>query len=501
MNSLWQETEPPILPSLGAHESADVCVIGGGVSGLLCALRLLEDGHRVVVLDRGEFYAGESVRTTAHLTYMLDDRLHHLRRRHGAATARLAVESHRAAIHELEAIASARDFERVPGYLFLAPRHDVSELERELAAWHETGIEEPEFVESARSPLFPSGPALRFPAQARLHAGRFLASLASRVTELGGRLYSHTEALSHDGGRVATNRGFEVRCDSVVLATHFPESGHALSLRLAPYRSYVLGVEIPANRGDASLYWDTASPYHYLRTAVGPGGETLLLAGGGDHRTGHAPEADPFAELERWVRDRLGVNGETRFRWSGQILEPHDRLALLGRSPWDHRTYVITGFSGNGFTYAAIAARLIADLVAGRANPYEALYDPARVNIRSLGSYLAENARAAAPYTDWLTTGDVSAIEEIPTGEGAILRDGPWKLAVYRDLQGCPYFYSAVCPHRAGIVRWNASEKTWDCPCHGSRFDRHGHLLNGPATTGLAVVGGEAEPTGEAVSA
>jgi glycine/D-amino acid oxidase-like deaminating enzyme/Rieske Fe-S protein len=508
-HSIWQKSDPPFFPSLGTNESVDVCVVGGGIAGLTTAYRLLEEGLSVAVLERNGFQSGETLRTSAHLATSLDDRYFEIAKRHGPEGARSVARAHESAIDDIEHLARQEsidcDFLRVPGYLFLAPGDSPETLARELAACHEAGLGGVEYLTAGQSPLFPTGPCLRFPQQARFHAGRYLAGLARAVQRRGGKVYSNTEAVDFEGGkpaRVLTNRGFQVVSEAIVLATNTPLGGLTLSAKMAPYRSYVLGIPLPADRVDLSLFWDTAGPYHYLRT-VFDGTDQILLVGGGDHRTGQMPSDDPFARLAAWARDRLGLTGKPRYHWSGQVLEPHDMLAFLGASPVGAgNVFVVTAHSGSGLTYGTFAARLLADLIAGREHPLTPIFDPARVNIRSIGTYLSENAIAATPYTDWLTPGDVANLEEIPRGEGAVLREGLHKLAVYRDDHGHPHFFSAVCPHLRGIVRWNETEKTWDCPCHGSRFDRMGHVLNGPATTGLAAISDALdEAQGEAISA
>lgn len=507
-HSIWQKTEPPFFPSLTQHESVDVCVVGGGIAGLTVAYRLLREGRSVALLERNGFQQSETMHTSAHLTAALDERYFTLRQRHGAEATRLAAESHAFAIDEIERIVAAEaidcDFLRVPGFLFLDAAGDPEILDRELAACHEAGLPGVERLASEYSPLFLAGPSLRIPRQARFHAGRYVAGLARAVQRLGGKIYAHTEVIDVESERpfrANTNRGFQVISEALVHASNVPVNAGAIVAKMAPYRSYVVGISLPKDRLDTSLFWDTADPYHYVRTVTDDNGEPVLLVGGGDHRVGQHAPSDPFGALVTWARDRLGVVGELRYRWSGQVLEPHDGLAYIGRAPGSHAgSFVITGTSGNGLTYGTLAGRLIADLVAGRENPWAEIYAPSRLNFRSLGTFVSENTASAVPYADWVTTGDVASLEEIPAGEGAILREGVQKIAVYKDDRGGAHFYSAVCPHRSGIVRWNSAEKTWDCPCHGSRFDRYGHVLNGPASTGLAAIADNAGREGEAAA-
>ena len=177
------------------------------------------------------------------------------------------------------------------------------------------------------------------------------------------------------------------------------------------------------------------------------------------------------------------------FRWSGEVMEPVDRIGLIGRKPGDHaNVFIATGDTGMGMTHGTIAGMLLTDLIVGRANPWERFYDPSRVRPRAVSTFLDETANMAAQYVDWLTPGDVAAVDAIAPGAGAVMRQGLTKVAVYRDERGAIHARSAVCPHLGCIVDWNHAERTWDCPCHGSRFDCQGRVINGPANSGLAEV-------------
>jgi Rieske Fe-S protein len=173
-------------------------------------------------------------------------------------------------------------------------------------------------------------------------------------------------------------------------------------------------------------------------------------------------------------------------------MESIDGLAFIGRNPGDHpNVYLVTGDSGMGMTHSTIAGILLTDLIRGRKNPWSELYEPSRVRIGAGAEFTRENLNVGVQYTDWVTPGGVSSIDDIPSGHGAIVRHGLSKLAVYRDKEGQVHQRSAVCPHLGCLVRWNQNEATWDCPCHGSRFDCYGTVINGPANTNLAPV----EPT------
>lgn len=236
------------------------------------------------------------------------------------------------------------------------------------------------------------------------------------------------------------------------------------------------------------LYWDTEDPYHYVRLADDDGPEDTLIVGGEDHLTGQAHDAERrYADLERWARERFPSAGAVTARWSGQVMEPADGVAFIGRAPGRRsNVFLITGDSGQGLTHGTLGGMLVTDLVAGRENPWEKIYDPSRRPLRSALELARHNLNVGMQYLDWLRSGDAASVSQIAPGTGAIIRRGAKLLAVYRDAQGTCIARSAVCTHMGGIVSFNEAEKSWDCPCHGSRFDVDGRVVNGPAARDLA---------------
>jgi Rieske Fe-S protein len=219
----------------------------------------------------------------------------------------------------------------------------------------------------------------------------------------------------------------------------------------------------------------------------GRGGYDLLIAGGEDHKTGQADDtALRHARLESWTRTRFPMIEDIEFIWGGQWMKTIDGLAFIGRNPLDaENVFVVTGDSGMGMTHGTIAGMLLTDLILGKQNPWATLYDPSRKPIRAAGVFAQENINVARQYLDWLTPGEVKSERDIEPGCGSVLRRGLTKVAVYRDEKGTAHEMSAVCPHLGCIVHWNSAEKSWDCPCHGSRFDKLGKVINGPSNTDL----------------
>lgn len=489
----------PSFSTLAEDIRVDVGVVGAGITGLSTAYHLVRAGKSVAVLDDGPIVSGETERTTAHLVTALDDRYFELERLHGEEGARLAAESHAAAIDVVERLVReegiACDFDRVDGYLFTAPDQPADLLERELKAAQRAGLTSVEMVARAPYPFFDTGWALRFPSQAQFHPLKYLAALARAIVARGGRIYANTHVTKVEGGKathVETASADLVHCDAIVVATNTPVNDRlVIHTKQAAYRTYVIGALVPKGSVPNVLCWDTADPYHYVRLQAGEGGgDDVLIVGGEDHKTGQADHPEErWRRLEEWTRARFPMVREVRFRWSGQVMEPVDSLAFIGRNPADHdNVFVATGDSGNGMTHGTIAGLLLTDLILGRPNRWAKLYDPGRVTLAAAKQYARENVNMAGQYVDWLTAGDVEKDRLVKPGTGAIVRHGLTKVAVYRDRDGRFHECSAICPHLGGIVSWNDAEKTWDCPAHGSRFDCHGKVVNGPANRDLHPV-------------
>jgi glycine/D-amino acid oxidase-like deaminating enzyme/nitrite reductase/ring-hydroxylating ferredoxin subunit len=497
--SIWVATaEIPSRPALTKDTTVDVCVVGAGIAGLTTAYLLAEEGQSVVVLDNGPVAGGETSRTTAHLVNVLDDRYYNLESLHGEKGARLAAESHSVAIDRIEAIVVKEKikcgFERLDGYLFVPPGESADVLDKELAAAHRAGLTDVKRVERAPMKDFDTGPCLRFPRQAQFHPLKYLDVLARAIEKKGGRIFNRTHAEQFKDGapaHVTTSKGPKVSARAIVVATNTPVNDWvAIHTKQAAYRTYVIGLRVPKGSVTKALYWDTPDPYHYVRLEEATG-HAVLIVGGEDHKTGQADDTDErFDRLEAWTRERFPTAGEAEFRWSGQIMEPVDSLAFIGRNPGDRNIYVVTGDSGNGMTHGTIAGILLTDLILGRKNEWETLYDPSRISLRAAPEFVKENLNVAAQFTDYVSPGDVDGVREVARGTGAVIRRGLKKIAAYRDSHGELHEGSAVCPHLGCIVDWNPTEKSWDCPCHGSRFDPRGKVLNGPAATGLEIVKG-----------
>ena len=502
--SLWIDTahQPQTAP-LDRDVSADVCVVGAGISGLTTAYLLARDGRSVVVIDAGKVGNGQTAVTTAHLSAVIDDTFKEMLRLHGPDGARLAHQSHASAIDRIEMICHEEHidcrFERLDGYLFLGKKEKESTLDEELEAARAAGAE---VMRLPQAPVtgFASGPCLRFPRQGQFHPLRYLNGLADAITRRGGRIFSDARAVEAVGGEracVKTSAGLAVHAGAIVVATNSPFNDLvAIHTKQAPYHTYVIGARVKPGTISHALYWDTEDPYHYVRlqrtTNQELGGDNseavdILIVGGEDHKAAQADDIEErFGRLESWMRERFPAAGEVEFRWSGQVMETVDGLGYIGRNPLDaDNVYVATGDSGMGMTHGTIAGMLLTDLIMRRQNPWTELYDPGRVRTGAAVEWVKENINVALQYKDWLTAGDVKSVDQITPNSGAVMVESGRKIAVYRDERGSLHRRSAVCPHLGCIVGWNPAAATWDCPCHGSRFDKFGAVFNGPSSKDL----------------
>ncbi|MGK3981899.1 FAD-dependent oxidoreductase [Sorangium sp. So ce136] len=512
-NTAWTHAVIPPMAPFATDHGADVCVVGAGIAGLTTAYLLAKAGKSVIVLDNGSVGGGESGFTTAHITYALDRRWASLAKLHSPGDLRHAARSHSLAIETIERIVKEEeidcDFRRVHGYLFTAPGSHPSTLRDEIEAAHRAGLGSVHYVDRAPLLDFDTGPAVRFPDQAQFHIRRYLAGLSRAIERDGGKLYTlaHVTDVDEDSVPhkvvVKTARGHKVVASQAVLATNSPFIPRiSVHMKQAGYRTYVIGLRIPRGAVPPGLYWDTADPFHYVRVANvdgADGPDEVLIVGGEDHKTGQASDADQrHARLEAWARERFTQAGEVLHRWSGEVMETVDGLGYIGRVKRDSRILISTGDCGNGMTHGTIAGLLISDLVQDRESWMASLFDPTRVNlsVAAVSEYVKENLNVACQYASWLGKGDVDDAAQIAPGSGAVVRRGLKKLAVYRDPQGQLHAMSAMCSHLGGIVSWNPAERSWDCRCHGARYDAMGRVLRGPATSDLAPAAPVEAPAG-----
>jgi glycine/D-amino acid oxidase-like deaminating enzyme/nitrite reductase/ring-hydroxylating ferredoxin subunit len=492
----WMESASmPRLPKLDRDMRADVVVVGGGITGLTAAYRLVKAGRSVVLLERERCAQIDTGHTSAHLTMVTDLDLSELSRTFGSNHAQAVWDAGLAAIAQIDAIVRDEDipceFMWVPGYKHNAIGSTATSAEafkKEAALATELGFDAT-FVGDVP---YVGGAGIRFDDQARFHPRQYLAGVARAIVASGGEIYEHSAAEEFcDSPRSVKANGCTISCEAIVLATHTPLMGNTtlasatlFQTKLALYSSYVVAGRVASGKVPDALFWDTASPYHYLRIEPHRGFDVVIF-GGEDHKTGQASNTNAcYDRLERTV-STLVPGVEITHRWSGQVIETPNGLPYIGETA--DRQFVATGFSGNGMTFGTLGGMMAADFVLSRGNPWSELLDPGRKKIRgALWDYVAENKDY--PYylaRDRFAGVQGKSLRALRRGQGGILEVNGKRVAAYRDPAGETFVKSPTCTHMGCEVAWNDAERTWDCPCHGSRFKPNGAVIAGPAESPL----------------
>ncbi len=507
--SYWVDSVEPIkFEQLKENLTTETVIVGGGISGLTTAYLLTKKGHKVVLLEDGNIGSGETGRTTAHISNALDDRYYDIEKMFGEEGSKLAAESHTAAIEFIEKISTDEnidcDFVKVNGFLFLHPSDSKDSIQNEYDATRRAELET-EIVNSIPGIQNTEPPYLRFASQAQFHPMKYLAGLCKAIIQDGGKIYTSSHVKEFDKTKVTLTNGYTVNANHIVVATNSPINDKVkMHTKQAPYRSYVIGAKVKKNQLPYALWWDSGDynsewptyPYHYARLQKFDNEFDLLIVGGEDHKTGqqmeeNIPEDQRFENLINWTKEKFPMVEDVIYKWSGQVMEPADALGYAGRNPGDENIYIATGDSGNGITHGTISGIIISSLIMNLENRWYEIYAPSRKpkSSTSLKDFLVEQGNVAKKFVEYLTPGDIDSVKDLTNGQGAIIRDGLTKAAVYRDDEGKLHAYTAICPHMKCILEWNETEKSFDCPCHGSRFNSYGKVINGPAQTDLEQVG------------
>lgn len=530
-DSVWVHQEPysnrPSFQPLKGDIKTETCIIGAGISGLSIAYELVKRQQEVVLLEARDILSGETGRTSGHLSNALDNEYVEIEKKHGRKGAKAAAESHTWAIQRIGQISQELgidcDYHILPAYRISqfpkdggsADDHakDVEQMRSEAKLARELGLEA-EYCEGLAVKGWEGKPdqrdALVITGQASFHPTKYLNGLTRWLKKQSNfKCYTHTRVMQVEekgievlgfGSKevhIETEEGHHVRCQNAVEATAVPLQKLSVIVQLKYYRTCCLAIKVPKGSIEDCLLYDSADPYNYVRLTKCDDQHDYLIVGGGDHKVGQEDSGPYFEKLESWARERFPQCTSIDYQWSGQIFEPVDFVAFIGKNQGCERIFIVTGDSGNGLTHGVIASKLIADEIAPQHAPAEGtrpdwaaiaeLYSPKRIGsiLKSAPAMLAHDVQINLQYKRFLES-DIQDIEDLAPGTGGVLNPTTsLPIAVYKDDQGNVTKLSALCPHLKGVVCWNKAEKSWDCPNHGSRFSPQGLCVDGPSKGNL----------------
>ena len=529
---VWIHKEPysnrPGFSKLTEDLQTDVCVIGSGIAGISTAYELVTRGVKVVMIEARDVISGESGRTSGHLSSALDAPYSEIASKHSHSRAQAAVDSHAWALKRVGEISRQLgiecEYRTLPDYEISQYERGNPEHDAEMKMLQEDVQNAKEFGLPAR---YEEGYAIKgwdgrpdqrdaaiFQDQATFHPTQYMVGVLKWLsTQENFRCYTQTRMISIEekGGllsskvvHVSTLDGQTITCQDAVEATCIPLQKLSIVAQLEYYRTYCIAIRVPRGSIEDCLINDQAEAYKYIRFTACDAEDDYLVIGGCDHKVGQeGDEESRYAELERWVRQRFPQATSVDYRWSGQILNSADLVSFIGVNQGKSHTYIVTGDTGHGLTQGVLAGKLLADEIQGVENPWAKLYNPKRIPpVSTLPSMLAHDVQINAQYKRFLQS-DVADIEDLAPGSGGVIHPTTsTPVAVYKDAEGAVHRFSALCPHLQGVVCWNAAEKSWDCPVHGSRFSKDGVQVMGPAKAGLTPADASGEgPQKTAVAA
>ncbi|WP_283691658.1 FAD-dependent oxidoreductase [Clostridium perfringens] len=476
MKSVWSESYKfRKREALNKDIKTDVLVIGAGIAGILTAYMLKQKGRDVVLIDAAEIASGNTKNTTAKITSQHDLIYSKLISEFGEEKARQYAKANELAIKKYKEIIEYKriecDFEEKPAYVYSLNEVDV--LKEEVEAAKNLGIDA-EFVQEANLPFKING-AVKFNNQAQFNPLKFLKGISNELV-----IYENTRALEIKENLVVTSGG-NITANNIVVATHYPimNAPGYYFMKMHQERSYVLALE---NTSEIDgMYIDLNKEGYSFRTY-----NNLLLLGGISHKTGENEEGGSYDELRK-VAKRLYPKAKEKYYWSAQDCMTIDGIPYIGRySSETPNIYVATGFNKWGMTSSMVSAMIISDMILEKENDFSEIFSPRRfdlsLSINNIANDLIETAKNFIAQKVYIPS---SEIEHIKNGNGGIIEYNGEKVGVYKDKEGKEFFVSTKCTHLGCQLSWNADELTWDCPCHGSRFDYKGRLIGSPATKDL----------------
>jgi glycine/D-amino acid oxidase-like deaminating enzyme/nitrite reductase/ring-hydroxylating ferredoxin subunit len=491
------------LPTLQTDITVDVAVVGAGITGLTTAMLLAAGGKTVAVLERNRIGAGTTGHSTGNLYAPVDVRLQEVARRHGADIMRAMAQSRAAAVDAVERTVQALQldcgFGRQPWYLLATSSGKVATVDAEYRAAQAAGLDAA-LVDAPPLPL-PILRTLRVANQAQIQPLDYARQLAQRIVGERCLIFENTPVtdIDEEAGLVRAAQG-TVRCGDVLLATHTPAGVHVVQSQLDAVREYAVALRLDTEPPPAGIHWLIGEHGYSVRLYAHAGMHYLVVVGAG-HPTGEQSDTGRhFDALEAYARDNFPV-GSVDYRWSAQRYRSQDQLPYIGRNLDSARTWIATGFSGDGLTWGTLAGMIVSDELLGRSNQWARLYSPGRLSTQKRPQgFEQESTSGPAPSPLTLDAATRARFDDLPPGQSRRLDDAGGKLAAWRCEDGRLLVVGAKCSHMGCDIRWNEAETSWDCHCHGSRFRADGQVIEGPALAPLphaqelAPGGGPDEP-------
>jgi glycine/D-amino acid oxidase-like deaminating enzyme/nitrite reductase/ring-hydroxylating ferredoxin subunit len=494
--SVWQNNMPDYVSQVHTvpGEVYDVLIVGGGMTGISTGLLLQKAGKKCMIAEAKNIGFGTSGGTTAHLNNFMDSPYNEIAKNFGEENAQLVCSSANQSLgliqKNIEDYHIDCEFSEQHGYLFSQDEKQDKELQDIFESSKKAGCD---VVYSDSIPVpIEFHKAVIFKKQAQFHPSRYLYGLSKAFEDAGGTIVQGcriTGVKENEPLEIESDRG-KIVARSLIYATHIPPGVNLLHFRCAPYRSYAMAVKLKANKYPDGLAYDMYDPYHYYRTQE-IDGERYLIAGGEDHKTGHEENTQAcFTRLESYLRKYFDIE-EISFKWSSQYFQPADGLPYIGHLPANPpNVFVASGYGGNGMTYSHVAAKVLTDLIVSGKSEYEKLYDPNRIKpVAGFADFVKEAADVAGNLIGkWFSSSKIDELAGIAHGEANVVKYEGHSIALYKDDNGNLHAVNPACTHINCKVAWNNAEQSWDCPCHGSRFDADGEMLTAPARKNLEKI-------------
>lgn len=494
--SLWQHQVPDYTAQTSTIPQTvfDVVIVGGGITGITTGLLLQQQGKKCLIAEAHNLCFGTTGGTTAHLNTFFDNSYKNIIQDFGEESAQLVARATKEALslvqQNVQTYAIDCGHAEKDGYVYAQTDEQQQELEDIFNASKRAGVEV-DYAASIPIPV-PFQKAIVYRGQAQIHPTQYVLALAKAFEAAGGVILQNCPVTDVADGaplEIQTSLG-SLQAHKLIYATHIPPGINLLHFRCAPYRSYAMAVTLRDSAYPDALTYDMYDPYHYLRTQE-VNGQKYLIAGGEDHKTAHVVNTEAcFDHLESYLRQHFQV-GEVAFKWSSQYFEPSDGLAYIGTLPGNSDNILVaTGYSGNGITYSHIAAITLTDLIVKGESPYAEIFRPGRIKpVAGFAAFVKENADVVKEFiSKRIGTDKLHELAELAPGEARVVKFEGEQVAIYKSNEGKVYALNPVCTHAKCVVDWNRAEKTWDCPCHGARYDIDGQVLTGPARRGLEKI-------------